>query len=391
MANRFHYVFSNSEVSDAHFDQLKTAARSISHLGWGIDIVVGDATLLTQSEVAELEGERWLTAKDQAINALRVPTSGTLKALVAKHKAFLSRVGEGFKPVPPLSKFRVVGYRRESDPAPPLVAAFTLLKPDASGMRSFDALRGTRDVAGMARHAVARAAQEQGWDEEKINVFIHGKTPDGAKATRGDGPPDRFQYLPIPTINHALGRVESIRRLIIAAPLHCAQEVNWARRAMAGAELAHDENSQALMTILPASDWVLRQYTESSQKWSTVTPVILPGYEDPGHLRRKLKSGVDSETQKRYLLRLDLKMEQLLRKALQQAGFSMEIVEGTEIEWRNAGFRPGVDLASRYLPPANLSGSTRVHVQLRFPTTIQGPIALGSGRFRGFGLFAKVD
>jgi CRISPR-associated protein Csb2 len=258
-------------------------------------------------------------------------------------------------------------------------------------MRSFDPVRRTRDVAGMMRHAVAVAASDQGWTEEQINVFIHGKTPNGSKASSGETSPDRFQYLPLPTINSKLGGVESIRRVLIAAPPHCGQQVTWARRAMAGAELVSHNGAAALLTILPGSDWVLRQYVEESRTWSTVTPVILPGYDDPDHLRRKLKDCRDAETQKRYLARLDARMDVLLRKAFRQAGFSSELVEQIELEWRGVGFRPGVDLVSRYLPPANLGNSPRIHVRVRFPTAVRGPIAVGSGRFRGFGLFAKMD
>lgn len=83
-------------------------------------------------------------------------------------------------------------------------------------------------------------------------------------------------------------------------------------------------------------------------------------------------------------------MEELLRKAFRQAGYSNDLVDQLELEWRDVGFRSGVDLASRYLPPENLGNAPRVHVQVRFPSEVQGPIAVGSGRFRGFGLFAKI-
>jgi len=289
------------------------------------------------------------------------------------------------------SLFRVVGYRRATEPSQSPFTAFSILKPDASGIRSFDTMRRTRDVAGMIRHVVAKTAHDQGWPEDRINVFIHGKTPDGSKPSSGEKSPDRFQYLPLPTINHALGRVESIRRVLIVAPSHCGQEIAWARRAMAGAELVNHNGTAALLTILPGSDWVLRQYVEESRTWATVTPVILPGYDDPDHLRRKLKNGRDAETQKRYLTRLDARTDELLRKAFRQAGYSCELIEKAELDWRDVGFQPGVELASRYLPPENLNNAPRIHVRVNFPSAVRGPIAVGSGRFRGFGLFTKSD
>ena len=384
------FLFPLPDGNCPHLDILQTAARSVTHLGWGIDMVAGNAELLTETQVAELPGEVWRASTDQFGTALRVPKEGTLEALIKKHQKFLSRLSDGgFKPVPPLSTFRVVGYRRATEPSPQRIAAFTLLKPDASGMKSFDSLRRTRDIAGMIRNAVASVADNQKWTKERINVFVHGKTPDGSKPSSGATIPDRFQYLPLPTINHALGRVESIRRVLIAAPSNCVQEIDWARRAMAGAELVNHNGVEALLTILPRSDWVMKQYVEPSRTWTTVTPVILPGYDDPDHLRRKIKKGVDAETQKRYLSRLSARMEELLRKAFRQAGYSSELIEQTELDWCEVGFCRGVELASRYLPPDNLNSSPRIHVRIRFPTAVRGPIAVGSGRFRGFGLFAK--
>ena len=386
-----HYLYPLANGTCPHFEVLQAAARSVTHLGWGIDMVAGNAELLTDEQAAVLPGEVWRATPDQSGTALRVSTEGTLNALLEKHKKFLCRLSDGgFKPVPPLSTFRVVRYRRATEPSQKQFAAFSILKPDASGMRSFDPLRRTRDVAGMVRHAVASAARDQGWSEERINVFVHGKMPDGSKPPSGAMSPDRFQYLPLPTIIQKLNRVDSIRRILITAPPQCGQHVTWARRAMAGAELVNHDGVAALLTILPGSDNVLQQYVEKSRTWSTVTPVILPGYDDPDHLRRKLKSGVDAETQKRYLARLDARMDELLRKAFRQAGYSSELIEQAELEWREVGFRRGVELASRYLPPENLNNAPRIHVLVRFPTAVRGPIAVGSGRFRGFGLFAKV-
>ncbi|MBM4093017.1 MAG: type I-U CRISPR-associated protein Cas5/Cas6, partial [Planctomycetes bacterium] len=375
-----------------YFDVLATAARSVTHLGWGVDMVAASASIVSHEDAAKFPGERWESIEHASTDVYRIPVKGTLDALSRRQIAFLNRVApDGFNPVPPFSTFRVVGYRRATEPSQRQYAAFTLLKPDASGMKSFEPLRRTRDVAGMMRHALAAAGHDLGWTDEQINVFIHGKTPDGQHPASGQASPDRFQYLPLPTVNHALGRIESIRRVLIAAPPHCGGQVAWARRALAGAELVNQAGAAALLTILPKSDWVLRQYTETSTTWSTVTPVILPGYDDPDHLRRKLKGCRDAETQKRYLARLDARVEQLLRKAFRQAGYSAELTEHAETEWRAVGFRPGVELASRYLPPDNLDHAPRIHVQVRFPVPIPGPLAIGSGRFRGFGLFVSTQ
>ena len=382
------FLFPLGEGTCPHFEVLQAAARSVTHLGWGIDMVAGNAELLTDEQAAVLPGEVWRATPDQSGTVLRVSTKGTLNALLEKHQKFLGRLTDGgFKPVPPLSAYRVVGYRRATDPAPRLFAAFKILKPDANGVMSFNPLRQTRVVAGMVRNAVAQAAENQGWSKEQINVFVHGKTSDGSNPSSGARSPDRFQYLPLPTINPK--RVELTRRVLIVAPPHCSQQAVWVRRALAGAELISDnQDVSGLLTILERTDWVLQQYIGDSTTWSTVTPVILPGFDDPDHLRRKLKNGVDAETQKRYLEKLDSRIDGLIRKAFLQAGFSSELVTQLEVDWRDIGFRAGAEMASRYLPPENLNKSPRYHVKVRFPFSVAGPIAVGNGRFRGFGLMA---
>ena len=96
--------------------------------------------------------------------------------------------------------------------------------------------------------------------------------------SNGETNPDRFQYIPLPTITSKLGRVESIRRVLVAAPAQCEEQIAWARRHLAGELLEHD-GPRALLTILPGSDWVLRQYVAHASEWSTVTPVILSGHD----------------------------------------------------------------------------------------------------------------
>lgn len=368
-----HFVYSIHDDEKSHVVFLREAALSLTHLGWGMDMVVGQAELISEHNADQRDGNRWLPVSSRQGTALRAPREGTLAELMSKHTAFLNRLvrdehgNESFKPIPPLSAYRTVTYRRATHPEPRRWAAFSLLKPDASARRAFDTARRARDVAGMVRHAIAEVAKQQGWSDNEINVFVHGKTPDGSGPAKGRHSPDRFMYLPLPTINQALKRVEAIRRVMVAAPAQCEQRVTWLGRALAGAELPDERNQPAaLLTILPGSDWVLRQYYEPATTWSTVTPVILPVHD-----------GYDPESAGKWL-----------HVALEQAGFARELIGPSQVEWRRVGFRTGVDLASRYRLPKNLDNKPRYHVRIRFPHAVAGPVAVGSGRFRGFGLFA---
>jgi CRISPR-associated protein Csb2 len=76
----------------------------------------------------------------------------------------------------------------------------------------------------------------------------------------------------------------------------------------------------------------------------------------------------------------------LIRKAFEQGGLPGESVRQAAVEYREPGFRPGVDLARRYrLEPLAFP---RYHVRVRWPHAVAGPLAVGAGRYRAPGLFA---
>ncbi len=373
-----HYVFPLSAEGCPHLDILTAAARSITHLGWGIDMVVANATVISDDEAAKLSGERWSPLEGSSSDGLRVPIEGTLNDLSSKHTAFLHRLSDGgFKPVPPLTAFRKIRYRRVSEPTIRPYAVFRLLKPDASGNGFFDTARHTRTVAGMVRHAVALAAERAGWERERIATYVHGHTPDGSAPARGSPELPRFSYLPLPSIEpRGKGnKVTAIRRVLVTAPPGEDATIAWLRRALSGQDLI-DERTQdpvALLSLLPASDSVVKNYVESSFAWSTVTPVIMTGHDDNN----------------------PAKAERLLRKCLVQGGISPELAASAQLEWRRVGFRAGVELATRFAVPACLDQRARYHVQIRWvdadgrAISLRGPFAFGAGRYGGLGSMAS--
>ncbi|MCC7406880.1 MAG: type I-U CRISPR-associated protein Cas5/Cas6 [Phycisphaeraceae bacterium] len=380
-----HYLWQLPK-SDAQFLQcleaLSTIAVSVTHLGWGVDIVAADASVIDQVHMDQLPGHRWRPTPGGA-NVLRVPKAGTLEALRHRHQAFLDRLPtpDSFKPVPPLTTFDVVSYHRATDPLPRPFAAFSLLKPDGEGFQPFDAVRYATVVAGMVRHALARAAEEQqpfGWGQADVTSIIHGHNPDGGQA-RLTADAKRFAYLPLPSIEKrgAEGpprHVGMIRRVIITGRPGMGPEIDWVRRALSGLELIDEQTGEvkALLSLIPSSDSNVRRYIGPSSTWTTVTPVIIPGFDDH---------------------RVD-KIERLIRKSLLHAGLPPEVVKSAELDWRGVGYMPGLDLASRYRRPRNASEAPVRHVKVRFvapdggPLSLQGPLSLGSGRYRGLGLFA---
>ncbi len=412
-----HYLWALPD-SDPEFDGCKevivAAARSITHLGWGVDMVAANATVISEADAHELIGERWCPTSGASSSGYRVPIEGTLDRLIHKHHAFLNRIGPegGFIPVPPLSDFDVVGYRRLTDPSVPAFAAFSLLRTDASGFRPFDPVRRGMEVSGMLRHAASAGgiADALGWSPEKVASFVlgHGESHGEAHAPV-QGP--RLAFIPIPSIEpRGEGRamtVASIRRaLILVTGGRADEDLSRLARLLSGAELFAEgrDDPVAMLARIPESDKMIRRYTEASTTWATVTPMILPGYDDPRKLRMRLRSRTDSsadpldEIEQRTLLgRLDRRIEYLLRKAIRQAGYSEELARDAEIAWRPVGFWPGTELATSYQFPEKLRRFRRLHVRITWrdaacrPISIPGPLCLGGGRFHGLGLFAAKN
>jgi CRISPR-associated protein Csb2 len=322
-----------------------------------------------------------------------------------RHTGFLNRIGSGgFTPPPTLTAYETATYRRASDVDRKPVAAFALRKPDGSGgFRAFDTVQRGLTVAGMLRHATGLAARLAGWPDDSINTCIlgHGEVKGAAHVTVGA---QRFAYLPLPSIEfRGPGKarvVGSIRRVLLTTLTDGYEnEIAWSRRAMSGLVLIDEDmhKQAAELSTIPANDEIVRIYVQPSSTWATVTPVILPGYDDPAHYRRRLKHGVEADEQKNLLDKLHSRIEALLRKAITQAGLSQELADHANLEWRKVGFWAGAEMADRYGVPQHLKSFPRFHVRIQWrdaqnkPVSIPGPICLGGGRFYGVGLFATSE
>jgi CRISPR-associated protein Csb2 len=401
-----HYLWEVADMDqagcDRHKEALIAAAGDLLALGWGTDMAVAHGRLLSPAEARELEGERWESVAEGGVSQLRVPTPGTFDALVSRYAAVLGRLGEqGFVPPPLLTVFAVVGYRRPSDTVSRPFVAFELRTPDFERSRPFDPVRHTCAVAGMVRNALADLAQQMhpfGWTDDDIKAFIHGHSRDGKGQARGPEADRRFAYLPLPSLERrGEGNpvVTAIRRVLVVGPPGGDQWVAWAR-VLSGRELAAlegtppaalrliDRSSRALQT-----DPNLGPYLRKARVWSTVTPVVLPGHDEanPRTVERRVRKAADEDARRRVREQAEARTESLLRRAFEQAGIPPELVRNATLEWRRVGFWAGVDWATQYrqpqprwLPP--------YHVRVHWPVPIGGPLAVGTARYRGLGIFA---
>jgi CRISPR-associated protein Csb2 len=136
-----HYVWPLADAPvgfDEHRETLTIAVHSITHVGWGVDLVVADVSILDESAVRSLKGERWQPGVNGTGTPLRTPATGTLDDLNRRHHAFLNRVtaSGGLVPVPPLTVFAITGYCSASQAPQVPQAVFVLRKPDDSGFRA---------------------------------------------------------------------------------------------------------------------------------------------------------------------------------------------------------------------------------------------------------------
>ncbi|MCL6512758.1 MAG: type I-U CRISPR-associated protein Cas5/Cas6 [Anaerolineae bacterium] len=366
-----HYLWSLEQPSD-EARLIASEARRLLALGWGIDVVVGDGCLLSREEARKLAGERWQPTPGGGDRTLRVPCPGTLEDAQFVH-AQRQRAGDGIEDgssAVRLGKSVILGtpvaYRRANDlPGRPWVA-FALEPPDDMSpyrRRAFwqsDAAR----VAAMLRHVTLELAKKDSHSfPNGAEQFVAGHLP-------AEGDSNRFSYLALPSVGHPYAD-GLIRRVLIAAPYGSDEaHIHWAERKLNNRRLIehHSQVPVAYLTRLADDDEKLvRRYVERSRDWVSVTPVLLPGYDDG---------------------RED-KAASLVYKAIRQAGLSTDLVASLEL--RKSPFLRSSEHVSAYFRPAHLRDKPAWHVRIAFKRAIPGPFALGTGRHVGLGLFVGTD
>jgi len=345
-----------------HAELLCREARHLLALGWGIDQVVGNGRILTDAEAAALPGRRWRAwANHQSGEQLwRVPTAGSLEDLERVHQSFLQRVGHQYDPTRKLRRYDPVAYLSATALPPRAYAAFEL--PDGVAFPQENA----NEVAAMLRSLACRCARADTHEfPGGSEAYVAGHVADECGHT-----PPRFSYLSLPTIGHEHAD-GMIRRLLIAEPYgDDGSHAHWAQERLCSQVLRDNDGGErgALLDLWRAgSKAMIERYVGESESWCTVTPVILPGFDDGKHA----------------------KAEKLLLQAIQQAGLRLDMV--TDIVLRKAPFWPGSQHPRQYRRPHYLRHLPAWHVWLRFREPLPGPLAIGAGRHCGLGVFAHDD
>lgn len=366
-----YYLYPIPNKDSPYVKTLCTAARSITHLGWGIDTVVGTASIRSLKQTADLAKYRWQPDSSSG-TPLRIPSSGTLSNLMKNHEAFLGRLSKkGFCPVPPLRTFRTSAYRRNDEPLARPYRLFELRQIDGGRFRYPH--RRLIHLAGMVRHLAKEAMTYSPPPDVKadwVKTYIVGH------AKKRESEHRQLSYIPLPSVGHR-HTDPGIRRIMIVAPEGDDTLLDHVARRLTGKilkPLKGDEFGQNAPPLLVPTkgDKVSRCYTQAASTWHSFTPVILPGHDDHK----------PSKTRK------------LIEKALQQSG----IDQPCEFEWgafstfTKSYSAHKYDRNGRlngYIRPDHLLSQTATHLKLRFKEGLKvpGPITIGAGRHCGLGLF----
>lgn len=369
------YLFEDCSSNSQHIRALTAAARSMTHLGWGIDMAIGNARVLTEEQAANLEGLRWLPSPDGS-NALRIPIGGTIDDLMRKHTAFLGRISpEGFRPVPPLKAFQVRRYRRSDQPIQRPFRVFELRKTDGERFR-YSPKRFIH-IAGMVRHLaieIMKRVPPSAVPSDWVETYVAGHRKQGREEH------SQLSYLPLPSVGHQHAD-PGVRRVVIAAPPGDGAVLDYVARRLAGHALrplnGNEFGGEEPPLLVPVrNDNVAKFYTQPANIWHSFTPIILPGHDD--HSPGKTKA--------------------LIERALVQSG----IDQPCQFEWspysrfRKAFSAHKYDKQNRptgYIRPDHLATNTAVHLTVRFNDNVKvpGPLVIGAGRHCGFGLMVAID
>lgn len=359
--------FDATPESLAHAEVIAASARHIRALGWGIDMAIGHGQVVEGCPEVHGTRQRYEPAADASVGGLdlRTPRSGSLRSLRDQHRDFLGRYG-----TPGVTRLESAG------------AIYEPTRYVCGGGRPYVAFRlvdAEEEPAFRIRHALIAplAGMVRGLcGQDRIKAELGRDVVDRDIDGHPQGSPNRLSIIPLPTIRD--GPTDGlIRRVLLAQePGSDGAICRKLGDVLDGKILTPLPNEQRLpgsmrLQRIERRDPVLPLYTTISRVWASVTPVLLPGYDD-----RKQHRGD-------HVKRL-ARAEELVRKAIGQSALPQPV----SVELSRVPMFTGSLHSREYEPREKLSYYPRYHVRLTFGREITGPVIVGAGRFTGFGVCA---
>jgi len=368
------YIWRFDDIVTCAMNHARTiihTARHIRCLGWGIDLAVGSGEIV--EAIPPIRAPRLLYQPTRLLTDsgvdLRTPTDGSVLSLERSYVDFLRRYES-----PGITKLESAGAIYEPQcyvvgTSRPNVT-FRLVNENGKTVSIPHQL--IKPLVGMVRDLANRPHVVASIGQDVINRDIMGHPKDGSA--------DRVSILPLPTIRNGPtdGR---IRRVMLSQPSGSKGDLCRALGRLFDGQMLTPLNVEDRFPLICLEriderrrDKVLPFYAGISRVWASVTPMLLPGYDD-----RKQDRG---DHQKRLA-----RAEQLVCKAMMQVGIDTL----AEIELSRVPYWAGALHAQRYRPREKLTNYPRWHVRLTFAQPYTGPLAIGAGRHCGLGLFAAAE
>lgn len=250
--------------------------------------------------------------------------------------------------------------------------------PFAAQLIVFRRVSGTMSLPGMLTYASALRATLMKHATANAMPCISGHDPSGQASTA-----PHAAYLPLPFVEHPYADGHLLG-LAIALPAGLPFEVE--EGVYRAAALAMDPETEVLTLRLGSAGTVglvaetrpLPPYALRSRTWTrpvrrflSVSPVVL-----------------DRQVPRRVRDR-DAFVEDEMRRMCQRAGYPVP----TEVALSDVGYLKGTPPAWEFPAlPSKAGGARRhTHVALTFEEPLVGPVTIGAGRFRGYGLMKPVS
>ena len=326
---------------------------------------MGHSSSLVQMWVAsadEAEQANWLPAKGEASDRMRVTNEGTLEGL---DRAFEGKVR------PMLQTWQ--GYARarggEEPVAKPIAGpfderpiVFSKYEGNAIGLET------TLQLTGALRNAAMAAVKKD------VPEWLSGHQADGTPTLK---PHAAFFPLPFVGSTHADGHLMGVAMAI-------PRDVPEAEQRRVIGALLFDGAGEERQLKLWSTAWewrverekrtsapetlAIQTWTRASRTWASVTPVVLHHYPKKNR---------------------DADVERIVREAFASA----LLPEPVAIEVQPVSQFRGVGHV-KVMPDYEEGGAGlcryQVHAVVRFAEPVQGPVLVGRGRFRGYGLFRPL-
>jgi len=369
-------------------------AERLYQLGRGIDMawawgeVLEDGQL--EDRLAAYSGQVFRPAAGGSDTRLASPAEGSLESLERRYRAFTNRFqyiqeGKDVKVVflqPPRPRFQMVAYS-----SPPWRQVYDLRDPTADGsFAPWPLERAYALVVRLRDGAVDRLKRAMPRHSADIERVLVGRKPDGSN----DCPPEnRVRIIPLPSIGHVHAD-RQIRRVLVEVPATCplrAQDIHW---AFSGLNLWDQETGEILATLIAADDEaMLKHYgildEPATQVWRTVTPTALPESVrrrriDPARILEEAKDGTERTVEL-------ARAASAVCQALRHAGVRAKPVA---IRVQREPFEANGARVEAFASGSRFSSHRLWHVEIEFDEPVEGPLAIGDGRFCGLGLMAPV-